>query len=146
MLVFRNAVAADKKSLLAIQQQSEFNHWSEKQIAQSLIDHRVYLMVNKNNSQRILGFAIFSLIIDEAELLNIVIDKDDQGKGLGRKLLEYSLLNLDGIKACFLEVAANNQIAIKLYSSLNFRQIGLRKNYYRSGENATDAIIMKRSL
>ena len=45
-----------------------------------------------------------------------------------------------------LEVRRFNYAAIFLYESLNFEQIGLRKNYYPTRDGREDAIVMEMSL
>ena len=49
------------------------------------------------------------------------------------------LLELAKEKQCTqinLEVAEKNLVAINLYKSFNFQKVGLRKNYYKNGDNA----------
>ncbi|MCH7817923.1 MAG: GNAT family N-acetyltransferase [Candidatus Marinimicrobia bacterium] len=48
------------------------------------------------------------------------------------------------IKFGYLEVDNNNYGAIGLYREFGFREIGMRKNYYR--ENSGDAVIMMKEL
>jgi len=51
-----------------------------------------------------------------------------------------------GSKKIFLEVRISNAIAIDLYKAAGFKEIGLRKNYYRLKEGREDAILMSKSL
>ena len=48
-----------------------------------------------------------------------------------------------GLETLFLEVRSKNLPAMKLYSALSFKQISIRKNYYKDPPD--DAIIMMRS-
>ena len=57
-----------------------------------------------------------------AFLTMILIDKDLQGKGLGKLLLEFSMgdLQKNGFKSYGLEVLKDNEKAIQLYTKLGF--------------------------
>ena len=46
------------------------------------------------------------------------------------------------VENLYLEVSEDNNIAIALYKSLGFEEIGVRKNYYRKGSTSSNAIIM----
>ena len=46
------------------------------------------------------------------------------------------------VENLYLEVSEDNNIAIALYKSLGFEEIGARKNYYRKRATASNAIIM----
>lgn len=85
------------------------------------------------------------IVLDEADLMNIVTRLDYQKKGFAKLLLTY-LISKAKEKKCkhiTLEVASQNTIAIHLYEKMEFQKISIRKNYYRNGD---DAIIMALSL
>ncbi len=77
----------------------------------------------------------------EYEIHTIGVDPDFQGQGIGRRLLA-DLLDLASGATVFLEVRTDNEPAIKLYESVGFVNIGLRKRYYRA--SGADAYTMKR--
>ena len=81
-----------------------------------------------------------NVVFDEISILNVAIDKKYQNNGFGKKLISQYLSILPINSIVFLEVNINNFIARKIYTSLNFKKIGSRKNYYNNGE---DALIMK---
>lgn len=92
----------------------------------------------------ILGYALFSTILDEAELLQIAIDPTEQGRGLAAALLRFSMEHLaqEGVTRLMLEVRASNQRAIGLYERLGFEQDSVRKNYYPTATGREDALLM----
>jgi len=45
-----------------------------------------------------------------------------------------------------LEARPSNLSAIRLYQSLGFRQIGVRRGYYQAIEGREDAIVLKRAI
>jgi ribosomal-protein-alanine N-acetyltransferase len=77
----------------------------------------------------------------EYEVHTIGVDTAFQGRGIGRRLLDMLLDIADG-GAVFLEVRTDNDAAIKLYQSVGFDVVGLRKRYYRV--SGADAYTMRR--
>lgn len=92
---------------------------------------------------KIAGYIIYHIIIDEAEILNIVIDNKFKRQNLGKYLLEQTLNDISkkNVKTVFLEVGEKNIPAINLYLKFGFQQYNIRNNYYKNGENA---ILMKK--
>lgn len=92
--------------------------------------HYVVAMLNNE----IIGFAGIKIIIDEADIMNIVTKKAYQNQGIGTLLLEKLIyisqsLNLHSLS---LEVNEENKTALHLYEKLGFEKIGIRKNYYKN--------------
>lgn len=71
-------------------------------------------------------------------IYTLTVSPRAQGRGVGRALLEKALHALQerGVRRVFLEVAADNPPAIRLYRSLGFRQIGTLPDYYAPGRPA----------
>jgi N6-L-threonylcarbamoyladenine synthase len=98
--------------------------------------------------QGLVGYAGLSSVPSSfsADVQTIGVDPRQQGKGLGRKLMQ---LLLDralavGAEAVLLEVRSDNSVAIALYKSLGFEQIDLRKRYYQP--SGTDALVMRAKI
>ena len=51
-----------------------------------------------------------------------------------------------GARQAFLEARPSNTPAIRLYQSLGFVQIGMRRGYYQAVDGREDAIVLKRQL
>jgi ribosomal-protein-alanine N-acetyltransferase len=51
-----------------------------------------------------------------------------------------------GALEAYLEARPSNLSAIRLYQSLGFRQIGVRRGYYQAIEGREDAIVLKRAI
>ena len=77
----------------------------------------------------------------EYEVHTIGVDPAYQGHGIGRRLLNDLLDFADG-GVVFLEVRTDNEVALELYRSVGFEQIGLRRRYYRV--SGADAYTMRR--
>ena len=93
---------------------------------------------------RIIGYFLMSIAADEAHVLNICIDPNFQGQGLGRQLLRALVRVARGRKAerVFLEVRPSNAGAIALYYSEGFNEIGRRPRYYPARDGREDALVM----
>jgi ribosomal-protein-alanine N-acetyltransferase len=92
----------------------------------------------------IAGYFLMSIAADEAHVLNICIDPNVQGQGLGRQLLRALIRVARGRRAerVFLEVRPSNAGAIALYHSEGFNEIGRRPRYYPAREGREDALVM----
>lgn len=91
------------------------------------------------------GFVMGQAIAGEAELLTIAVDPAARGQGQGGHLLQAFIerARLLGSERAFLEVAAGNAAAIRLYSRAGFAESGRRKGYYHHANGAReDAIVM----
>ncbi len=95
---------------------------------------------------KVLGFAAFHRVIDEADLGNIAVDPAHQHQGIGRALLQEARRRLQalGAKRVFLEVRESNHPAMQLYYSLGFGLQARRKEYYR--DPVEDALVLSWEL
>ena len=122
--------------------QTEFDEfWTYEILQQELLSNNSKYIVAKSLDNIIVGFAGIKIILDTAELMNIVTKKSFRENGIGKLMLEY-LINMckkEKIKTLNLEVNSQNTIAINLYKKYNFKEVGLRKKYYN---NTYDAILM----
>jgi ribosomal-protein-alanine N-acetyltransferase len=89
----------------------------------------------------VVGFLEGSIVLDEAELFEIAIKENFQGKKYSLKLMDYflSYCKEKNVETIFLEVNTINSKAISLYEKYGFEKYFVRKKYY--GDN--DAILMK---
>lgn len=105
--------------------------------------HKIYVLVEAN---QVIGAIIVGFALDEAEILQLWIKKELQGKGYGRILLQKIIEDLkkNHILDIFLEVRSDNISAIKLYEKLGFSNVGIRKDYYKVESWSFDAITMQK--
>lgn len=99
-------------------------------------------------ASEIIGYGIMSVAVGEAHVLNIALAPSQQGKGLGRDMLMHLLKTgrRHGADTAFLEVRGSNKVAIRLYETSGFHQVGLRSDYYPDDKGHEDAVIMAREL
>ena len=123
---------------------SDFDdYWNYDILRNELKTENSKYLVAKLNEE-IVGFAGIKVMVDEADIMNIVVKKTFRNQGIGTLLLK-KLMDLSRELNCIsitLEVMEENYPAIHLYKNLGFTQIGIRKNYYQD----KNALIMKASL
>lgn len=117
--------------------------WNYNVFKSELQNENSKYLVPKLNTE-IIGFAGIKIILDEADVMNIVIKKIYRNQGVGTLLLHEIILlckklNLNSIS---LEVNEINSSAIHLYENFGFKKVGNRKNYY----NGSNAILMTKKL
>ncbi|MCK9194262.1 MAG: ribosomal protein S18-alanine N-acetyltransferase [Nevskia sp.] len=95
-------------------------------------------------SGNIAGYAFMSMALDEAHVLNICVDPDHQRCGFGFKLLKHllKLARMAQATIVLLEVRKSNKPAQKLYESMGFQRLGVRKNYYPAQDGREDALVL----
>ncbi len=90
----------------------------------------------------ILGYVSVWTMGSDAHIVGIAVREKHRGWGIGELLLigavEAGLRQ--GLEAVTLEVRVSNSVAQALYVKYGFREVGLRKRYYR--DNNEDALIM----
>jgi len=149
--MMRDMMPADVDAVLAIEQEVQPYPWTRGNFTDALnsgylcmVDSEALVDGHPEEGVEIRGYAILMPVVDEAELLTIGVAAGQQRRGVGRAMLRGMLDVARGnkMKLVFLEVRASNEPALALYRSAGFTQIGLRRGYYRNGENAEDAITM----
>lgn len=142
----RALVPADAGTLWALECMDNAFPWTQRQFEESFRAN--HFGWGADSAGRLRGFALFSQILDEATLLNIVVDPASRRQGLARQLLSSALTSLSerGAARCFLEVRVGNAAAIALYRSLGFHTDGTRRDYYPSATGREDALLMSRDL
>ncbi len=126
----------DLAAVLAIQSRNPLaSHWAPSDYETLTGDPSGLILVAATQAapERVLGFASFRIVLDEAELLNIAVDPNHQRQGIGRALLVEGQRRLCalGVAQIFLEVRNSNAPAHALYQSLGFKLKSVRKDYYR---------------
>jgi len=97
---------------------------------------------------QIQAYGVLSAAAGEAHVLTLCVNKDFQGQGLGKLLLEHLLdIAVDHrAEVLLLEVRPSNVVAVNLYQKYGFNEVGTRKAYYPSKDGREDALIMARDL
>lgn len=123
---------------------SDFDEfWSYDTLNNELDSTNSTYLIAKLN-EKIVGFAGIKFLIDTTDIMNIVVKKNCRNQGIGSLLLKnlIELSNKQNISSITLEVMEENYSAIHLYKKLDFKIIGIRKNYYKN----KNALIMTKNL
>ena len=126
--------AADLPSVMEIEVVSFPNPWHESTF-RGEIQHRPIsfpLVVVHGAHNRVIGYIVFWVIGEEAQINNIAVHPGFRRLGVGERVLRQVIAQLrsSGVSMVTLEVRPSNTGAQTLYRKLGFRMIGLRKGYY----------------
>jgi len=96
----------------------------------------------------IAAYGIVAMGSGEAHILNLCVSGRRRGHGIGRQMLMLLLerARQAGTTEAFLEVRPSNPIAIALYHSVGFVEVGRRKGYYQAAAGREDALVLKLDL
>jgi ribosomal-protein-alanine N-acetyltransferase len=96
----------------------------------------------------IAGYGIMSVGAGEAHILNICIREESRNHGFARRMLVWLLdrARNAGMYEAYLEVRPSNTVAARLYHSLGFEQVGVRRGYYQAPGGREDAAVLRRIL
>ncbi len=135
---------ADIDGVLAIEQACFPRQWKREHfMAEINSEHGTAVVADEDG--RIAGFLCLSVLLDEAEILDVAVDPALQRSGIGALLVQWASDEAvrQGATILRLEVRDTSRPAIALYERFGFVRCGLRKAYY---ENGTDAILMDKQL
>jgi len=129
--------------ILALEHEANVYPWTESAFSSSFSSSYFNFKLLDENSS-LLGFYIAQQVVDQLELFNICVAKNEHGKGYGQVLLEHFIAEgrLRGAVEALLEVRSSNHSAIALYQRNGFAVNGLRKGYYTGVTGKEDALLM----
>lgn len=136
---------ADLTDVVAIENTIYPSPWTRGNFHDSLVSG-YQCRVLRDESNRLLGYFLMMLLVDEVHLLNISVRADLHGRGLGQTLLGHvtQIAQAHQMGSILLEVRPSNRRALAVYERYGFTRIGLRKHYYpaEAGQRE-DAIVMR---
>jgi ribosomal-protein-alanine N-acetyltransferase len=125
------------QAVLTLDQAALGGLWSEGQWQTELADPRRPGLGLWQDGQ-LQAMACGWLVVDELHITLVAVDPARRRQGLGRQVLAELLQQArdGGARHATLEVAAPNTAAVALYAGLGFAQAGVRRAYYRNGDDA----------
>ncbi len=143
---FRPMQIDDLDAIMKIEPQIYPHPWTRGNFSDSISSGYSALVLLDDD--KIIGYALLMMVLDEAHLLNLSIVNAYQKQGLGRYLLEYMLEIAKNHHATnmFLEVRPSNISAIALYENIGFNEMSIRRNYYPAANGREDAVLMGLAL
>ncbi len=115
--------------------------WSLSVIENTLKSSRSLCIVAENSS-RIIGYVICSILDSECEIEKIAVLPEFRGMGVADLMLNklFFQLKSENFTKVYLEVRKGNHAAYNLYTKNGFAVDGFRKKYYNNP--IEDAILM----
>lgn len=141
----REATAGDVPALLAIENACFSDPWGEAAIRSHLSADYTLSLVCEGEAG-VVGCLLLSCLAPEGEVLSLGVLPEARRLGAGRLLLEKGIELLKSRGACvlYLDVRVSNTPARALYSSLGFREVGRRRDFYVAPRE--DALLMEREI
>ena len=142
-LEVRAMMPADLEAVAALARRADPFGWTMRNFQDAMAGG--YTMTVLEAEGRIVGYFVVMIVVDEAELLEIAVDSDVQGRGYGKTLLKAAAAaaRAQACRCMHLEVRASNAMARKMYVSAGFCETGLRKNYYTTENGREHALLMR---
>ena len=109
------------------------------------VGYRCFVYERENS---VVAYGIVMVAAGEAHVLNLCVHPKFQKQGIGRYMLDHleQQARDANAKMLMLEVRESNDVAIGLYQSAGYHELGMRKGYYPSSDGREDAIILAKSL
>jgi ribosomal-protein-alanine N-acetyltransferase len=140
---FRLMTEADLDAVCRLEARAYTFPWSRAIIGGcTTVGYRIWLGTRPDCTDHVCQ-AFVSVAVDEAHILNISVDPDLQGQGLGGQLLRHCIEDVrrQGASQLFLEVRESNEAAIHLYTSHGLNEVGRRRGYYPTASGREDALV-----
>lgn len=144
--IIRAMAYADLPSVMAIEELAYSHPWSERAFRDCLgVGYPAWVLTSPEG--QIWGYALATMAVGEAHVLNIAVAERKRGQGLAGRLLEALLQRAarESITQVFLEVRPSNGAARALYERYDFEQVGRRPDYYPGTPAREDALLLARS-
>ena len=127
--VIRRMTLNDVDAVHAIEAATFARPWTKQDFVKEMTTNACarYLVAEKDGA--VIGYAGAWIVLDEAHVTNVAVAEQWRGQGVGRQLtaglMQYAS-NL-GVVYATLEVRRSNETAKRLYQSLGFEYVGVRK-------------------
>lgn len=126
--------------------------WTEQTLAEMLAQDSTHIMIvykpeGKADNNKVIGYCLYQVIFEQAEILRIGTHPDYQRQSIASQLfatLNNELIN-NKVESLLLEVRADNAPALALYGRQGLTVIHKRKGYYQlPHQPSVDALILQR--
>ena len=123
------------------------NIWSRLEI-NDLIKKKVFYSNIFLEQRRVEAFGLFFEAYNFLDLYSLFVSPMFRKRGIATTIIDHAVNHCKkkNLIKIVLEVNEKNTKAINFYISKSFTKKGRRKNYYQSGENYFDAILMEMKI
>jgi ribosomal-protein-alanine N-acetyltransferase len=145
-ILIRDMEPEDVAAVAAVEAKSYEFPWSEGIFRDCL--RAGYVCCVAEIDHIVIGYSIMSIGAGEAHVLNICVSDLYRFRGIGSSLLEHMMEFAKSLQVVdvFLEVRPSNTVAVRLYQSRGFSQIGVRRGYYQAVGGREDAVVLRKVL
>ncbi|WP_413501553.1 ribosomal protein S18-alanine N-acetyltransferase [Psychrobacter maritimus] len=126
--------------------------WTYQTLVEMLAQNSMHMLMvyeqeDKADNNKVIGYCLYQVIFEQAEILRIGTHPDYQRQGIASQIftqLNEELMS-NQVESLLLEVRSDNFAAIALYQQQAFAVIHTRRDYYQvPHQPAIDALIMQR--
>ena len=126
--------------------------WTEQTLVEMLVQDSMHMLIvykqeDKADNNKVIGYCLYQVVFEQAEILRIGTHPDYQRQGIASQIfaqLNEELIS-NQVESLLLEVRADNAPAIALYEQQAFAVIHKRKGYYQvPHQPVMDALIMQK--
>jgi ribosomal-protein-alanine N-acetyltransferase len=146
LMRIRKMETTDLAEVLALEQKMYQYPWTQGIFDDCMVvGYYCWICEDKD---KVFGYCILSVAVDEAHIMNLCVDPEFQGQGWGNKMLELMIetARAKDVDTLLLEVRPSNKAALALYSKHGFNEFGVRKGYYPTETGREDAVMLGLAL
>ncbi len=151
----RPCVPADIERMASIERVSFSDPWSFETLSAAFALRHMRVLVAEESGKSggqiaaapaLVGYVLALVMADEGEIADVAVAPEARRRGVARVLLDQMILDMiaEGVRALYLEVRESNAAARGLYRSLEFEEVGRRRDYYQ--HPTEDALLLRREL
>lgn len=129
--------------VLEIEQQSYAFPWTDGVFRDCLrVGYSAWVVTNTLGE--VLAYALMSMAVGEAHILNLCVAPEQRRSGLAQFVMKHLLVvaRAANVTLVLLEVRISNRPAQKLYEGFGFKRLGQRKAYYPAENGREDALVL----
>ena len=137
----RRSIPADAKEIAEAEELIFPDPWSERDII-STISTEGSMCYTALSDGKVIAYIIGRQIAPEGEIYRIATLPEYRRRGIAYRLMDYAVKceRGRGLESLFLEVREQNAPARALYRAYGFREVGIRRAYYKKPDD--NAVIM----
>jgi ribosomal-protein-alanine N-acetyltransferase len=141
-VILRKMTLDDVEQVVAIDKMSFSLPWPTSSFHFELTENPASRCWVAELDGRIAAILVAWFIVDEIHIATIATHPDFRRRGIGEKLLSFTLKSAkdEGAVSSFLEVRESNEVALMMYRKFGYVESGRREGYYK--DNGEDAILM----
>lgn len=140
-MMIRRMTEADLDQVTALEQVIFSDPWTRADFeAEVAAEGHCYLVAEE--AGEVLGYCGYWGVAGEGQIFNVAVRPESRGLGIGRQMMEALMAQgrKEGLTEFTLEVRIGNEAAIRLYHSLGFEDVGIRRRFYQ--KPVEDALLM----